>query len=104
MSRPPCCCVLVTALFVGVIGYSWLQLPPSNQELLANYAKVQDYANTAAKVQGLPWWTSSYLQGASLAFMSIGALTNPRSMSSRCWAGPMWAPSWPRWRSSFYAR
>lgn len=76
MSRPFLLLLLITALFVGLIGFSWLQLPPSNQELLANYAKVQDYANQASKIQGLPWWTTSFLQGSSLAFMSIGALTN----------------------------
>jgi dolichol-phosphate mannosyltransferase len=64
------------SLFVGFVGFSWFQQPPSNQELLANYAKVADYANAAVSVRGLPWWTPNFLQGCSLAFLSLGALSS----------------------------
>ena len=82
MSRPAQALSAITCLFVGVIGFAWLQQPPSNHELLANYAKVADYANAAASVRGLPWWTPSYLQGCSLAFLSLGALTNLALLAS----------------------
>ncbi len=76
MSRPALALFAITCLFVGLLGFFWLRQPPSNQELLANYAKAADYANAAASVRGLPWWTPNYLQGCSLAFASLGALTN----------------------------
>jgi hypothetical protein len=62
----------VTSLFVGLLGFCWLRQPPSNQELLANYAKVADYVNAATSVRGIPWWTPNFLQGCSLAFLSLG--------------------------------
>ncbi|MGA7216411.1 MAG: glycosyltransferase [Terrimicrobiaceae bacterium] len=76
MSRPALALVGVASAFVIVLGLFWLRQPPSNQELLANYAKVADYANAATSVKGMPWWTPNYLQGCSLAFLSLGALTN----------------------------
>ena len=76
MSRPALALVGVASAFVIVLGSFWLRQPPSNQELLANYAKVADYANAATSVKGMPWWTPNYLQGCSLAFLSLGALTN----------------------------
>jgi dolichol-phosphate mannosyltransferase len=66
----------LTSLFVGFLSFFWLQQPPSNQELLANYAKVADYVRAAASVRGVPWWTPSFLQGCSLAFLSLGALSS----------------------------
>jgi dolichol-phosphate mannosyltransferase len=66
----------LTLLFVGFLGFFWLQQPPSNQELLANYAKVADYASAAASMGGIPWWTPSFLQGCSLAFLSLGAFSS----------------------------
>ena len=76
MSRPALATLAVASIFVGIIGFFWLRQPPSNQELLANYAKVADYAHAATSVKGIPWWTPNYLQGCSLAFLSLGALTN----------------------------
>ncbi len=88
MSRPAQALLAITCLFVGILGFFWLRQPPSNQELLANYAKVADYANAAASVHGLPWWTPNYLQGCSLAFASLGALTNLALFTSVLVAGP----------------
>ena len=76
------------ALFVGSLGFSWLQQPPSNQELLANYAKVADYVNAAASVRGLPWWTPNFLQGCSLAFLSLGALSSLTLYACAAMVGP----------------
>ena len=90
MSRPAQALSAITCLFVGVIGFAWLQQPPSNHELLANYAKVADYANAAASVRGLPWWTPNYLQGCSLAFLSLGALTNLALFASALVGDPTW--------------
>ena len=59
-----------------------------DRELLANYAKVADYANATASVHGVPWWTPSYLQGCSLAFLSLGALTNLSLFTGALVAGP----------------
>ena len=75
-------------LFVGFLGFSWLQQPPSNQELLANYAKVADYVNTGASVRGLPWWTPNFLQGCSLAFLSLGALSSLTLYACAAMVGP----------------
>ena len=88
MSRPAQALLAITCLFVSILGFFWLRQPPSNQELLANYAKVADYANAAASVHGLPWWTPNYLQGCSLAFASLGALTNLALFTSVLVAGP----------------
>jgi dolichol-phosphate mannosyltransferase len=90
MSRPFLALLAITCLFVWVIGFSWLQQPPSNQELLANYAKVADYANAAKSVHGLPWWTPNYLQGCSLAFLSLGALTNLALLAATLASDPTW--------------
>lgn len=76
MSRPFLTLFLISALFVGVLGTAWIGQPPSNQELLPHYAKVADAAQQAVAVGGVPWWTDSYLQGSSLTFLSLGALTN----------------------------
>jgi dolichol-phosphate mannosyltransferase len=76
------------SLFVGFLGFFWLQQPPSNQELLANYAKVADYANAAASVRGLPWWTPNFLQGCSLAFLSLGALSSLTLYACAAMVGP----------------
>ena len=88
MSRPALALLAINCLFVGALGSFWLQQPPSNQELLANYAKVADYANAVASVRGVPWWTPSYLQGCSLAFLSLGALTNLALVTGALVAGP----------------
>ncbi len=88
MSRPALAIVAIASLFVSIIGFCWLRESPSNQELLANYAKVADYAHAASSVKGIPWWTPNYLQGCSLAFLSLGALTNLALYAGALAAGP----------------
>ena len=88
MSRPALAIVVIASLFVGLIGFCWLREPPSNQELLANYAKVADYAHAARSMTGIPWWTPNYLQGCSLTFLSLGALTNLALYAGSLVAGP----------------
>jgi dolichol-phosphate mannosyltransferase len=75
-------------LFVGSLGFSWLRQPPSNQELLANYAKVADYVNAAVSIRTLPWWTPNFLQGCSLAFLSLGALSSLTLYACAAMVGP----------------
>ena len=104
MSRPSLALFVITCLFVGLLGSSWLRQPPSNQELLANYAKVADYVNAAASLRGLPWWTPSYLQGCSLAFVSLGALTNLSLFAGGLVAGPHVGAKLARSPFSFFAR
>lgn len=58
---------LVLAMAALVAGYSWLRQPVSNQELLANFAKAQDFWAGAGSVGGLPWWSPMFMQGTSLA-------------------------------------
>lgn len=92
MKQPLAALAAVTICFVCWLGFTWLALPPSNQELLANYAKVQDYTNGAQNVGGWPWWTPSFLQGASLAPVFSTILTNASiflfSQFAGLWSGP----------------
>jgi dolichol-phosphate mannosyltransferase len=88
MSRPVLALAAVALLFVSVVGFFWLQQPPSNQELLANYAKLADYASAAVSVKGIPWWTPNYLQGCSVTFLSLGTLTNLALFTGALVAGP----------------
>ncbi|HRJ72962.1 MAG TPA: hypothetical protein PLS03_12115, partial [Terrimicrobiaceae bacterium] len=92
MSRPFSALLAVSVCFVAVLGYFWLGEPPSNQELLANSAKVADYVRSASSVGGIPWWTSSYLQGCSLSFFSYTALTNLGLFLGSLAAGPYAGP------------
>lgn len=56
---------LACAVLAGAL---WLRLPPSEQELTANFAKAWDFVEGFRSVGGLPWWTPMFLQGTSLAF------------------------------------
>ena len=53
---------------LGVVCAIWLKQQVSPQELLANYAKANDFVVAAKSVGGLPWWTPMFLGGTSLAF------------------------------------
>jgi hypothetical protein len=53
--------------FLLVISLAAIWNLPTNQELLANYAKSQDYWEAMRSVGGWPWWTPNYLGGTSLA-------------------------------------
>jgi len=61
------------AVLVSVLGWFWLHIPPSNQELLADTVKALDYAEGWKSVGGPPWWTPNFLQGHSLA-LSLSSL------------------------------
>jgi len=58
---------LILGVIVVIASYIWLRQPVSNQELLANFAKAQDFLAAAGSVGGLPWWSPMFLQGTSLA-------------------------------------
>lgn len=92
MSRPFLALLAASICFVAGLGFFWLGEPPSNQELLANSAKVADYVRSACAVGGIPWWTSSYLQGCSLSFFSYTALTNLGLFLGSLAAGPHAGP------------
>lgn len=65
---PICLLVLVTLAWVGQ--------GVSNQELLANFAKAQDFLAGAESVGGLPWWSPMFMQGTSLASSWSFMVTN----------------------------
>jgi hypothetical protein len=54
-------------VFGVVLAWGWLTTGPSNQELLANYAKSQDLANLIWENKGFAWWSPNYLGGGCLA-------------------------------------
>ncbi|NDC00784.1 MAG: hypothetical protein EBZ83_05130, partial [Verrucomicrobia bacterium] len=39
------------------LAWGWLTTGPSNQELLANYAKAKDVANLIWENKGFAWWS-----------------------------------------------
>jgi hypothetical protein len=54
-TEPALVFLLGAALFCG-----WLLQDPSNQDLLANYAKAQDLASLIAENKGFSWWSANY--------------------------------------------
>ncbi|MFV0338985.1 MAG: hypothetical protein ACK5LK_12175, partial [Chthoniobacterales bacterium] len=44
-------------LLLGVAGVFWLQQPPSNQELLANYSRAWDFFKGLSETGHFPWWS-----------------------------------------------
>ncbi len=68
--------LLVLVLVLGGLGFAWLRLPVSEQELLANFSKAQDFLTGAGSVGGLPWWSPMFLQGTSLAMAWSFMVTN----------------------------
>ena len=54
-------------VLLGVAGAAWLRQPVSDHELLASFAKTQDFLAAAKSVGGLPWWSPMFMQGTSLA-------------------------------------
>ena len=54
-------------LALWAVGYFWLRQPVSNQELLATFAKSQDFFAAMKSVGGLAWWSPMFMQGTSLA-------------------------------------
>ena len=54
-------------ILLGVLFAGWLRNGPSNQELLANYAKSKDLWDLIVASKGFAWWTPNYLGGAPTA-------------------------------------
>ncbi|NBT48492.1 MAG: hypothetical protein EBT07_11885, partial [Actinobacteria bacterium] len=50
-----------------ILSFGWMAVGPSNQELLANFAKAVDFCEAAKSVRGIPWWSPMFMQGTSLA-------------------------------------
>lgn len=59
---------------LGVLSFGWLGIGPSNQELLANYAKAKDLADLIWMKKGFAWWTPNYLGGSPTAVQAGNAL------------------------------
>ena len=70
-----CTEAIVSLLLGGVLIWGWLLAGPSNQELLANYAKAKDLANLIAENRGFAWWSPDYLGGAPTAPLAGMALS-----------------------------
>ena len=62
-------------LLLAVFGFFWCQNGPSNQELLANYAKAKDLWDLMLLNKGFAWWTPNYLGGAPTAPLAGTGLT-----------------------------
>ena len=54
-------------VLLGTVAAAWLRQPVSDHELLASFAKAQDFLAAAKSVGGLPWWSPMFMQGTSLA-------------------------------------
>jgi len=59
--------VFLLLVLLGATGAAWLRQPVSDHELLAGFAKAQDFLAAAKSVGGLPWWSPMFMQGTSLA-------------------------------------
>jgi hypothetical protein len=55
-------------IFGVVLVWGWLSTGPSNQELLANYAKAQDLAKLIWENNGFAWWSVNH-RGCSLVLL-----------------------------------
>ncbi|NBS78306.1 hypothetical protein EBS57_00480 [bacterium] len=62
-------------VFLGILLVGWLANGPSNQELLANYAKSKDLWDLMVANKGFAWWTPNYLGGAPTAPLAGTGLT-----------------------------
>jgi dolichol-phosphate mannosyltransferase len=62
-------------LLLGALFGGWMGSGPSDQELLANYAKAKDLWDLMVINKGFAWWTPNYLGGASTAPLAGTALT-----------------------------
>jgi dolichol-phosphate mannosyltransferase len=65
-------CIFLAVL--GALFAGWVGLGPSNQELLANYAKSKDVWDLILANKGFAWWSPSYLGGAPTAPLAGTAL------------------------------
>ena len=62
-------------VLLGVLLAGWMGNGPSNQELLANYAKSKDLWDLIVANHGFAWWTPNYLGGALTAPLAGTGLT-----------------------------
>ncbi|NCY21345.1 hypothetical protein EBX31_05230, partial [bacterium] len=62
-------------ILLGLLFAGWLGNGPSNQELLANYAKSKDLWDLVLANKGFAWWTPNYLGGAPTAPLAGTGLT-----------------------------
>ena len=71
------CLSAEACIFLAVLGAlfaGWVGLGPSNQELLANYAKSKDVWDLIVANNGFAWWSPNYLGGAPTAPLAGTAL------------------------------
>ena len=61
-------------VLLGVLFTAWLGIGPSNQELLANYAKAKDLVDLIWMKKGFAWWTPNYLGGSPTAIQAGNVL------------------------------
>jgi len=61
-------------ILLVALSFGWLGIGPSNQELLANYAKAKDLADLIWMKKGFAWWTPNYLGGSPTAVQAGNAL------------------------------
>jgi dolichol-phosphate mannosyltransferase len=66
--------ILLSVLGV-ILAWAWMMGGPSNQELLANYAKAKDLWDLMVTNKGFAWWTPNYLGGAPTAPLAGTGLT-----------------------------
>ena len=63
--------LLLLACVAGMLAvfcWIWISQGVSDQELLANMAKAEDFFRGVGSMEGWPWWSPHFLQGTSLAF------------------------------------
>jgi hypothetical protein len=68
--------MLLMAIAIQFAGFYWVGLPVSDQELLANFSKAENFYRGLIDQSGFPWWSPMYLQGTSLAFAWVFMATN----------------------------
>ena len=74
---------------LGVLGSFWLGVGPSNQELLANYAKAKDLADLIWAKKGFAWWSPNYLGGSPTAIQCGSALVHIWLLTGAAIFGPI---------------
>jgi hypothetical protein len=68
--------LFILVVLLGAVAAAWLRQPVSDHELLAGFAKTQDFMAAAKSVGGLPWWSPMFMQGTSLAVSWSSMITN----------------------------
>jgi hypothetical protein len=66
---------LLAAIFTAVIGGGWLRQLPTHEELYGAAARFPlEFSNTFRACGGVPWWSSNFLLGHSMAGLAMIAL------------------------------